>query len=266
MNKLMYLKRSLSFLTAAVMLTLCACGAQEEDQPSPPPSSQQSAEKVEEIEESVEESSEEEKETEPEETEPPETEPEEEQTLENNNYFVGLETLNYPLGSGGVMIVKVRGKQNCKAKLELTLFGEDDRVLTILDDTITLTEGEENYFSYVLDPDSLSLEDGEKWRLESSFTATEDFTPEGQRKAVELENYNMSGDNLYLTFKQTGDEVGYLSKFKLLFYKDDQLIHSDDEYFCMYVDGLVNKGDTDIAELYMYRGKDFDRLEYFYEP
>lgn len=265
----MYLKRSLSFLTAAVMLTLCACGAQEEDQPPPPPSSQQSVEKVEETEESVEESSEEEKETEtePEETEPKEEEvPEEEQTLENNNYFVGLETLSYPLGDCSMMIVKVRGKQNCEAKLELTLFGEDDRVLTILDDTITLTEGKENYFSYVLDPNSVSLEDGEKWRLESSFTATEDLTLEGERNAVELEKYNMSGKNLYMTFKQTGDKVGYLSKFKLLFYKDDQLIHSDEGRFSEYADGLVNKGDTDIAELYMYSGEDFDRLEYFYEP
>lgn len=77
--------------------------------------------------------------------------------------------------------------------------------------------------------------------------------------------YNMSGDDLYVTFEQTGDELGSFAKFKLLFYKGDQIVDTEDGYFSTYAENLNGNGATDVAKIWAY-GTDYDRIEYIFEP
>lgn len=91
----------------------------------------------------------------------------------------------------------------------------------------------------------------------ANIQAKKDSFMTGERNAVEMVQYNMSGDDLYVTFEQTGDELGSFAKFKLLFYKGDQIVDTEDGYFNIYAENLNGKGSTDVASIWVY-GTDFD--------
>ena len=101
--------------------------------------------------------------------------------------------------------------------------------------------------------------------MEASASAKEPSWSIGDRDAVEMEQYNVSGDNLYITFKQTSDNIGSFAKFKILFYKDGKIVNAEDGYFSVYAENLTGKESTDVAEIWVY-GKEFDEVEYIFEP
>ena len=49
--------------------------------------------------------------------------------------------------------------------------------------------------------------------------------------AVEMVQYDISGDSLYVTLQQTGDSLGAFSQFKLLLYKGDTIVYTKETYF-----------------------------------
>ena len=87
----------------------------------------------------------------------------------------------------------------------------------------------------------------------------------GERNAVEMVQYNQTGDDLFITFKQNVDELDYFAKFKLLFYKGDKIVDTEDGYFNIYAENLNGNGATDVAKIWAY-GIDYDRIEYIFEP
>lgn len=54
------------------------------------------------------------------------------------------------------------------------------------------------------------------------------------------------------------------AQFKLLFYKEDRIIDTEEGYFMIYAENLNGIDSTDVASVWVY-GIDYDRFEYIYE-
>lgn len=183
-----------------------------------------------------------------------------ENTYEHNEYYDIVETSSFQNSIGTTIVIhKVLAKKNVSVSATLLAYASDGSVIGKSSDDITLTEGKYNFFRYSFDGDVSSA------NIQANAQAKKDSFMTGERNAVEMVQYNMSGDDLYVTFEQTGDELGSFAKFKLLFYKGDQIVDTEDGYFNIYAENLNGKGSTDVASIWVY-GTDFDRIEYVYEP
>ena len=161
-----------------------------------------------------------------------------ENTYEHNAYFDIVEVASYKSSIGSTHIIhKVLAKSNVTISATLLAYGTDGNVLGKGTDEIILTEGKYNYFHYLFDSDN----------------------------AVEMVQYDISGDSLYVTLQQTGDSLGAFAQFKLLLYKGDTIVDTEENFFNISAQNLNGKGSTDVAEIWVY-GVDFDRVEYVYEP
>ena len=183
-----------------------------------------------------------------------------ENTYEHNEYYDIVETSSFQNSIGTTIVIhKVLAKKNVSVSATLLAYASDGSVIGKSSDDITLTEGKYNFFRYSFDGDVSSA------KIQANAQAKNDSFMTGERNAVEMVQYNMSGDDLYVTFEQTGDGLGSFAKFKLLFYKGDQIVDTEDGYFNIYAENLNGKGSTDVASIWVY-GTDFDRIEYVYEP
>ena len=183
-----------------------------------------------------------------------------ENTYEHNEYYDIVETSSFQNSIGTTIVIhKVLAKKDVSVSATLLAYASDGSVIGKSSDDITLTEGKYNFFRYSFDGDVSSAQ------IQANAQAKKDSFMTGERNAVEMVQYNMSGDDLYVTFEQTGDELGSFAKFKLLFYKGDQIVDTEDGYFNIYAENLNGKGSTDVASIWVY-GTDFDRIEYVYEP
>lgn len=183
-----------------------------------------------------------------------------ENTYEHNEYYDIVETSSFQNSIGTTIVIhKVLAKKNVSVSATLLAYAPDGSVIGKSSDDITLTEGKYNFFRYSFDGDVSSA------KIQANAQAKNDSFMTGERNAVEMLQYNMSGDDLYVTFEQTGDELGSFAKFKLLFYKGDRIVDTEDGYFNIYAENLNGKGSTDVASIWVY-GTDFDRIEYVYEP
>ena len=181
-------------------------------------------------------------------------------TYEHNEYYDIVETSSFQNSIGTTIVIhKVLAKKNVSVSATLLAYASDGSVIGKSSDDITLTEGKYNFFRYSFDGDVSSA------KIQANAQAKNDSFMTGERNAVEMVQYNMSGEDLYVTFEQTGDELGSFAKFKLLFYKGDQIVDTEDGYFNIYAENLNGKGSTDVASIWVY-GTDFDRIEYVYEP
>ena len=181
-------------------------------------------------------------------------------TYDKNEYYDIVEVSGWVNSIGDTVIVhKVKAKKNVGISASIIAYAEDGSVIGKSSDDITLTEGEYNYFSYYFDGD---ISDA---KFKYSASAKKDNIMSGERSAVEMEQYDKTEDNLYITFRQVKDEIGPFAKFKLLLYKGDKIVGAEDGYFSTYADNLNGKDSTDVAELWVY-GIDFDRVEYIFEP
>lgn len=183
-----------------------------------------------------------------------------ENTYEHNEYYDIVETSSFQNSIGTTIVIhKVLAKKNVSVSATLLAYASDGSVIGKSSDDITLSEGKYNFFRYSFDGDVSSA------KIQANAQAKNDSFMTGERNAVEMVQYNMSGDDLYVTFEQTGDELGSFAKFKLLFYKGNQIVDAEDGYFNIYAENLNGKGSTDVASIWVY-GTDFDRIEYVYEP
>lgn len=181
-------------------------------------------------------------------------------TYDKNEYYDIVEVSGWVNSIGDTVIVhKVKAKKNVGISASVIAYAEDGSVIGKSSDDITLTEGEYNYFSYYFNGD---ISDA---KFKYSASAKKDSVMSGERSAVEMEQYNKTEDNLYITFRQVKDEIGPFAKFKLLLYKGDKMVGAEDGYFSTYAENLNAKDSTDVAELCVY-GVDFDRVEYIFEP
>lgn len=286
MNKLNNIKRVLFALVMCLSLTLCGCGSNEqtEDSETSSAETQQSKEDSDENNAVVEEDTtaySESKETTAVTTEKPETatttakeedneaetskpdKPDEEKTentYEHNEYYDIVETSSFQNSIGDTIVIhKVMAKKDVSVSATLLAYGADGSVIGKSSDDIVLTTGQNNFFHYTFESDisGASLQGNVQAEKESFMT--------GERNAVEMVEYNQTDDNLYITFKQNVDELDYFAKFKLLFYKGDQIVDAENGYFSTYTENMNGKDATDVAEIWVY-GIDYDRIEYIFEP
>lgn len=140
-----------------------------------------------------------------------------ENTYEHNVFYDIIEAVSYKDSIGYTHLIhKVLAKKNVSVSATIIAYGADNSVIGKASDDITLTEGKNNYFHYSFESDISNA------KFSVNATPKEDSFLSGERNAVELTDYNRSGDSLYLTFQQTGDNLSAFAKFKILFYKEDQ--------------------------------------------
>lgn len=196
------------------------------------------------------------------ETEAPEEPAEEkaENTYDHNEYYDVVEEASFRNSIGYTTVIhKVLAKKNISVSGTVIAYGSDGSVIGKSSDSIVLTEGQYNYFSYSFENDVSSA------KFSLSAQPKNDSFMTGERNAVEMVQYNKSGDDLYITFRQTGDSLEMFAKFKLLLYKGDTLVDTEEGYFNTYAKNLNGKDTTDVASVWVF-GKDFDRVEYIFEP
>lgn len=183
-----------------------------------------------------------------------------EETYENNSYYDVVETASWTDMLGSTHIIhKVKAKQDVSISATMLAYSESGSVIGKGSSDIVLTKGQTNYFSYFFD------EDVSNAQFKPSFKTKDNSYMLGERNGVELVEYSITGDNLYLTLKQTIDELGAFAKFKILLYNGNQIIGTEEGYFSIKAENLDGKDSTDVAEVWTY-GKTYDRIEFIYEP
>ena len=183
-----------------------------------------------------------------------------ENTYEHNEYYDIVETLSFQNSIGTTIVIhKVLAKKDVSVSAMLLAYGTDGNVMGKSSDDIVLTAGQNNFFRYSFEGDISSA------NIQADAQAKKDYFMTGERNTVEMVQYNQTGDDLYITFKQNVDNLDYFAKFKLLFYKDDKIVDTEDGYFSTCVENLNGNGATDAAKIWAY-GTDYDRIEYIFEP
>lgn len=191
-------------------------------------------------------------------TDAPAAEPTE-NTYDNNEYYDIVETSTYKSSGNYTSIVhKVLAKKNVSLTGTILAYAEDGSVIGKSSDDIELTAGQTNFLHYSFDKDISNA------TLKMNAQANDPGLV-GARNAVEMEQYNQSDDELYITFKQTADKLGPFAMFKLLFYKDDKIVATESGYFSIYAKNLIGNGTTDVAKIWVYN-TNYDRFEYIFEP
>lgn len=183
-----------------------------------------------------------------------------ENTYEHNEYYDIVETSSFQNSIGTTIVIhKVLAKKDVSVSATLLAYGSDGNVIGKSSDDIVLTAGQNNFFRYSFEGDisSASIQENAQAKKDSFMT--------GERNGVEMVQYNQTDDDLYITFKQNVDELDYFAKFKLLFYKGDKIVDTEDGYFNIYAENLNGNGATDVAKIWAY-GIDYDRIEYIFEP
>ena len=191
----------------------------------------------------------------------PETETTE-NTYDSNEYYDVVETMFFKNSINyTVMVNKVLAKKDVSVSGTVLAYAADGSVVGKSSDDIILTAGQYNYFRYSFDSDLTNV------TLKTSYQAKKDSILAGLRNpnAVEMVDYNHSGNELYITFKQNVDKLDSFAKFKILFYNGDKIVETEDGYFRISAKNLNGNGATDVAEVWAY-GINFDRIEYIYEP
>lgn len=191
----------------------------------------------------------------------PETETTE-NTYDSNEYYDVVETMFFKNSINyTVMVNKVLAKKDVSVSGTVLAYAADGSVVGKSSDDIILTAGQYNYFRYSFDGDLTDV------TLKTNYQAKKDSILAGLRNpnAVEMVDYNHSGNELYITFKQNVDKLDSFAKFKILFYNGDKIVETEDGYFNISAKNLNGNGATDVAEVWAY-GINFDRIEYIYEP
>jgi hypothetical protein len=261
MNRLKNFRRGLAVLISCLFLFLCGCESE----------SGETSEKEKRVTGTVtvasEESSEEDTESEATTEKAEESEANEESvpeeadvSYESNDYYDIVDTATLTDSIGGTVIIhKVTAKQDISLEATLIATASDGSVIGKTSDSITLTAGQSNYFRYYFESDVSEAD------IQAQVKTIDSLFDDGDRNAVEMVTYNQSEDDLYITFKQVSDNLGSLAKFKLLFYKGDEIVDAEDGYFDIEAENLCGKDTTDVAEIWVY-DVDFDNVEYIFEP
>jgi hypothetical protein len=192
--------------------------------------------------------------------EPTTEKPTERESYDKNSLYDFVDTayIFSKYSSGVTVIHKVIAKKDCTLSGTSIAYDKDDNVVGKSTDEITLSEGKPNYFRYSF------TNDEQIDHFMTSFTVESDSFLAGDRNAVEMEKSNLSGDALYLSLKQKG-KIGSFAKYKLIFYKNNEIIAVRDGFFSMDAQNLNGIGSTDVAKVWSIPDE-FDNFDYIYEP
>ena len=179
-----------------------------------------------------------------------------ENTYEHNEYYDIIETASYKDRKYTIVIHKVLAKKDITISSDLLAYGSEGNVIAKDSDYITLTEGQYNFFVYSFETDISNA------TFKANFTAKEDSSMLGERNAVDMIQYNQVDNKLYITFKSNVDKLDFLAKYKLLYYKDNQIVAYEKKFFDLNLNG---KDSTDVAEIRV-PDTEYDRIEYIFEP
>ena len=158
-----------------------------------------------------------------------------------------------------ITIVKLLAKKDATVSSAMLLVDAEGNVLGKSTSEVKLTEGQYNYFRYTFDCDTTNAD------ITIQGSIRPDSILEGERNAVEMVKYNKNGNDLFITFRQTSDDLGSFAKFKILFYKNGSIVYDDEGYFSVYAKNLCGADSTDVAKIWTY-GIDYDEIEYIFEP
>lgn len=181
------------------------------------------------------------------------------ENYDSNSYYDVVDRAIIPNSLGGVYIIhKVLAKQNVTVEGDYIAYDSSGSVLEKESDTITLTAGETNYFEYMFDNDvSANQYDVRALAQEDSFLT-------GTRDAVEMVDYSLQDDELYITVKQVAEDLSTFGLVKVLLYKGGKITGAE-ENFISSAEFLTGVGTTDVLTFWVY-GEDFDTIEFIYEP
>ena len=183
-----------------------------------------------------------------------------EDNFDDNEYFESVDAAGYVNSIGTkIIIAKILAKKNATVSSTMLLVDQEGNVLGKSTSEIKLTEGQYNYFRYTFNCDMT----GADLTLQGSIRP--DSVLDGERNAVEMVKYNKNGNDLFLTLRQTSDDLGAFAKFKILFYKNGKIVYDDEGYFNVYAQNLSGADSTDVAKIWAY-GIDYDEIEYIFEP
>ena len=181
-------------------------------------------------------------------------------TYEDNNYFDIVEKSSFVDVIGTTHVIhKVKGKKNATVSATMIAKDSSGNVIGKGTDEIVITKGENNYFQYLFESDVSNA------KFEVTANTKKDSFMTGERSAVVMEKYNKSGDDLYVSVKQVGDDLSSFAKYKILFYKGGKIVDTEYGYFDVTGQNLSGKGTTDTIKVWVF-GKDFDKIEFIYEP
>lgn len=176
------------------------------------------------------------------------------------DYFEVTDTLTYQNSFGGTVIIrKVLAKQDAALISTVSFQGADRRSLNNSSDRIVLTEGEPNYFRYIL-PDGIPEGEEPEFKEHLSIGG-------GSRtkNAVELISWSQDESGLNLNVRQNAEQLSPEARFKLLFYKEGQLVYDEFGVFAMNTDELKGPG-SEASLTVLLVETDFDDIEFYYEP
>lgn len=182
-------------------------------------------------------------------------------TYESNPYYEIIETVSYKNSiDNDIIIHKVLAKQDVSISATLLAYDASDNVIGKSSSDITLTKGKTNFFYYYFSDDISNA------KITAQYKVSDSSFMDGDRDAVEMVKYNITEEDVYITVKQTSDNLGSFAKFKLLLYKGDKIVGAEENcYLDVYAGNLNGKGTTDVAKIWEY-GENYDSIEFIFEP
>lgn len=180
-------------------------------------------------------------------------------TYESNKLYDIVDSAIINSGYGYTHIIyKVTAKKTTSAEMSMIVYNEEGDVVGKSSDQINLIKGNNNFFLLSVSGDITDCTFDIKYSEKSSYRQSDIVS-------VEMEKYNVSGYDIYITFKQVAEDIDTFSRFKILYYKDGKIVDSNSGYFSVYAENLDGVDSTDVAQLFV-TNKDFDEIEYIFEP
>ena len=153
----------------------------------------------------------------------------------------------------------VEALKTTDATVKMTITNKNGDVLETGEDTISLTEGKQNYFNVSVE--SEYVDESNKFNLKTS-TSKSFWT--GDTDAVKVVRYNQSGDDLYITVKQVKENLGSFAQLKILLLNKGELVDAEECYYSVYAQDLTGKDSEALIELWVW-GVDYTDIEFYFQ-
>lgn len=178
-----------------------------------------------------------------------------------NDQFAVIETSEFvsnPLNYNNI-IHKVFARLNTSVTATLKVYDSNNKVIDEYSNSIILTAGKNNYFSFLYHND---LEDIAKFEVTYNIDKSELYC---DRNAVNLIDYELDNGTLYLNVEQIKENFDPWTTFKILYYKNNEIVSAYSGMFGSLTNKLTSVG-SQASILVRSFGINFDNIEFIYEP
>ncbi len=179
--------------------------------------------------------------------------------LKDNSDFKVVKSYTYSKYSYTYYVYKVEALKTIDASVKLTISDKKGNILDTAEDSISLSKGKQNFFR--LSVEKKFADETNTFVLKSS--SSNPFW-DGAEDAVKVVRYNQSGDTLYITVKQTKDDLGEFAQLKMLFFNNGNLVNTEELYYDIYAEELSGKGTESLMEIWIY-GVTYTDIEFFFQ-